>query len=115
MPTSDNKEKSDDSEERRRQLIQVEGNTNDGLYFLDDDFNIYQLRIQSDSAATFYWIAVISRPVRPDLSKPATSTLIDGKIFIQYGRHGCGFHYEPLNLIVYDLLEKSARHVEVLC
>ena len=40
---------------------------------------------------------------------PTKAALINGTIYIQGGVHGCGFRWQPLALICYELVDKSSK------
>uniref|UniRef100_A0A915DT86 Uncharacterized protein n=1 Tax=Ditylenchus dipsaci TaxID=166011 RepID=A0A915DT86_9BILA len=96
-------------------LILVDGETKEGKYFVsfvDHQIRVHVLKISATYAS---WEVVGSIPDKINIQRiqPTAAVLIQNKVYIQGGVHGCGFRYQPLSMLQFDLSDKSALFKEI--
>ncbi|KAI1718886.1 hypothetical protein DdX_05999 [Ditylenchus destructor] len=101
----------------KQNLILVDGDSEDGVYFVsfvDHQIRVHLLKI-STGERTAKWEIVGNLPDELNMLRiqPTMAVIQDQNIFIQGGVHGCGFRYQPLALFQFNISDKSANFKEI--
>jgi hypothetical protein len=100
----------------------VDGPTSNGIYFVsysDHKIGFHMLDL-SATATSSQWTDLLEEAAAdlPPMDfvrlQPTQAAHVDGTIFVLGGMHGCGFRWQPDQLIRFEIGTKSTELIEVL-